>query len=401
MQFDLEDRQYDLVIVGGGFVGASLALALKNHSIKIALIDKAVPTPTKESILNARAIALSATSQRFFEAIQLWPVFSNEIEPIHEVQVSKKGSFGITRLNAAQEGLKELGFVISADKLTDVLNQALISHPNLTLYRPDEIKQLKSLQSGWQIELKSGTNLSTALLIAADGSHSFIRQHQGIGLDTHDYEQTAVLTNIRLSCSHRNIAYERFTKDGPIAMLPFSKNLVKLVWVASIDEAKLLMELDKPIFLKQCQSIFGYSLGEFIDCGTRISYPLQSAYAESLYSDRLVLIGNAANTLHPVGAQGLNLGLRDVAALSELLATAFTSKQDLGSLELLQKYAEWRKADHEHTRFFIHQLVKKDKIYTLGILGCEVFSPLKNWVIQRGMGMLRGLPKLSRGLPLT
>lgn len=394
-------EQFDVVIVGGGLVGASLACVLKSYSVKIALIDKTEKDISQESILNARAIALSHTSQQFFLSIDLWQAFIPHIVPIVEVHVSKKGFFGVTKLN---NNSKPIGYVISADILSKMINERLeckTVESSVTIYRPDEISNLKQINDNWHIELSSGKTLTSPLLIGSDGSDSFVRKCQGININSHDYQQTAITANIKLSQSHKNIAYERFTDSGPIAILPFGENCVKCVLVTSTVQAKKIMENEEYQFLNHCQSLFGYRLGKWLDCGKRSAYPLRSYYSEAIYGERMVLIGNAANTVHPVAAQGLNLGLRDVAFLAELIITAKNNKQDIGSSDLLQTYFKLRTLDHHRTRFFTHQLATQKTILLLGILGCEWIEPLKNKIIEGGMGKQPGLPKLCRGISMS
>ncbi len=386
---------FDIVIVGGGLIGTTLAIALSPH-FKVAVIEKSPINknshkPVKDS--NAKALALTRQSVKILEELEVWSKVSECAEAIKTVHVSSRGHFGATKIVAKELGFTELGFVVDADLLNAALNESI--NENVVLFPHTEIKQLyqeKEEKSHhkiyndinfkneeflfWRLLLnslnKKETNatetLTAKLLIGCDGTDSMLRKLMGVDAMVHDYQQTAIVVNLELANfnnlvhfklepasdnGHANIAYERFLKQGSIAMLPFGKNRVKCVWATTNEEAKLLLQMDESVFLKQVQGIFGHRLGTFTSCSQRTSYPLRSITSSCLYGQRFVLAGNAANTLHPVAAQGFNLGLRDVVTLLEILVK---SKKDPGQIEVLKKYNEKRRIDHANTQALSHSL---------------------------------------------
>lgn len=419
-ELDSQDLHFDLVIVGGGLIGASLALALKNQNLKMALIDpidtgskREHSEPEQTTDLNARALALSHVTMQILNILQVWPKLLAEVHPILEVHISRQNRWGVTRLRASEHSVPALGYVVNADILNRVLNQGLETISNLTIFRPDKINQLTNVSGNetipknkdprWKLVLNTNRTLYAPLLIAADGTESYLRKQLGIGSKRHAYQQTAMVLNIELTKPHQDTAYERFTAHGSIAMLPFGKNRVKCVWVAPSYEIEALAKLTDSDLLEKIQTHFGFQLGYFQQLGKRIFYPLRSVSAENLYDHGVVLIGNAANTLHPVAAQGFNLGLRDVATLAELLVKARNSKQDIDTIDLLKTYADLRQGDHLKITQLADHLAKPNLLQWLGVLACEIAPPLKRWMTRQGMGLNeeQKLPKLCRGIPLN
>lgn len=391
---------FDIVIVGGGLVGASLACALNHPRLSIALIDKNLLSLKTAQHFDARALALSMPTIECLKALDVWTKIHDTASIIKTVHVSKQGHFGITKMSASEYGLSALGYVVNAEGLNAALNQAVEKLPNLTLFCPEEIMKLEKIDRGWVIQLSDQKKLCTKLLVAADGSGSQLRKQQEIAVKIEDYGQTAVVVNIALNQAHHAVAYERFLKNGSIAMLPFGENRVKCVWVVPNDQLEMFKQQSDQTFLKNIQSCFGYRLGFFREVGKRVFYPLKNVCAEHLYADRFVLIGNAANTLHPIAAQGFNLGLRDVATLAEILVQAQNAQQDIGSIEVLRAYANRRIDDHLAIRHFTDSLAKPHVFQWLGILTSAWIMPFKQYVAARGLGRHQNLPKLCRGVKL-
>lgn len=397
-----ETMNFDIVILGGGLVGASLACALIAHGFNIALLDKSVPDHSIDEV-KAKALALSLYSTQYLASLGIWQQIHLRAEPLRSIHVSVQGQFGMTCLNAQSSGLKELGAVINADVLNACLNQTLEKQAgsNLTLLRPNtiralspqyEIKENREQFSGWKLTLDTGKTLYTKLLVAADGIDSCVRQDQGIEVVVHDYQSTAIVTNLQLSPSrsHDHIAYERFLKNGSIALLPFGEQRVKCVWVMPSEEAEAFLAHSTSIFLDKVQEIFGQRLGPFVHCGPRIPFRLKSMRATQLYGQGFVLIGNAANTLHPVAAQGFNLGLRDVSTLARILIHAKHNHYPLNGIELLQAYAGNRADDHSSAHQFTHRLTQGGPSISMGILACEWIPAFKQHILQTGMGVNDG-----------
>jgi len=393
--------EFDIIIVGGGLVGASLACALKNQALKIALIDKSPLNANPLHNFDARALALSLPSIECLQMLDVWPKISDAASIIKAVHVSKQGHFGITKISASEHQLSALGYVVNADDLNIALNQVVETLSNVTLFRPEEIVKVEKRDQGWAIQLSNQKKLSTKLLVAADGAESVLRKQQGIEVKVQDYQQTAIVANIALNQSHQGIAYERFLEKGSIAMLPFGENCVKCVCVVPSDQIEILKAQSDKAFLENIQHQFGHRLGFFKQSGNRIFYPLKNICAENLYSDRFVLIGNAANTLHPIAAQGFNLGIRDAATLAEVLVQAQNAHQDIGSVEVLRSYADRRIDDHRAIRYFTDSLAEPHVFQWLGIVVSEWVMPFKRRIAERGLGRHQNLSKLCRGVSLT
>jgi 2-octaprenyl-6-methoxyphenol hydroxylase len=408
---------YDVVIMGAGLVGASLAAALLPANLKIAIIDKA-PAPEYSKItqysFNSRAIALSWSSIQLLKKLNVWTILEKKsvIEYIHEVEVSEQGHFPLTRIDRNQFKLPYLGAVLDADTLNYCLNYYLEENTKknvegssyeaynknqsqIDFFRKTEVKKIerKDLSSNpqqdnvWQLELLDDTVIQSTLLVGADGSHSFVRKTQGVGLRTEPQTQTALVMNVALMQNHKGVAYERFLKNGAIAMLPFGEERVKCVWIASNEEAQALKAMENAGFVKVLQKQFGFRLGIFKDLGERFSYPIQVSSAENIYGHGWVLIGNAANTLSPVAAQGFNLGLRDACILAETLMQSNQKTRELQRIDLFKKYADRRRQDQTRVKEFTQQLEIGGLRRRLGILACEWFSPLKHQIGQLGMGL--------------
>lgn len=419
---------YDLIIVGGGMVGASLACALKGSKFRIALIE-AVPFDHElQPSYDARAIVLSYGTRRIFEGLGLWPAIVPNATAIRHIHISERGGFGITRLDAAAHGLPALGYVVEGRALGRVLGKALAGIPNLNLICPAQLKSFSILGSTLDqaaevtIETAQGlTTLQARLVVGADGGRSALRELAGIAADTVDYQQNAVITTVTPALPHQGVAYERFTDTGPLALLPLSEQRCGLVWTVPREQLGEVLALDDQAFMAGLQDRFGGRLGKFRRVGARRAYPLVLVRAREQVRPRLALIGNAAHALHPVAGQGFNLGLRDVAALAEVLSEAAHSGRDPGDLTVLQRYQRWRSRDQSEIIAFTDRLSRLFSngfgplvlARNLGLLALDLATPVKQVFSRRAMGLSAGLgldlrdkvsghlPRLARGLSLS
>jgi 2-octaprenyl-6-methoxyphenol hydroxylase len=340
-----------------------------------------------------------------------WSEISKHTTAIKSIHVSDQGRFGFTHLDHQQEGVDALGYVITARELGQSLVQQLDQLDNLTLISPATLTDLKLGEDHATAVINrngQSKSITASLIVAADGGNSIVRQKLDIRTTDHDYEQTAIIANITPERHHQNVAYERFTRHGPLALLPMDDNRCALVWTRNPEDAEKILALDDNTFLAELQPCFGNRLGRFLKTGERTAYPLRLVRAQEQVRNRLALIGNAAHTLHPIAGQGFNLGLRDVATLAQIITDAIQAEQDAGDLTVLKQYAQWRSRDHQQVIGFTNTLVN---IFSnrfppltfarnLGLLATDIIPPLKHSLARHSMGISGKLSRLARGLPL-
>ena len=406
-----EKQNYDIIIVGGGLVGASLAGALGTTSLRVAIIE-AAPwfTDTRPPSYDDRVIALSYASYRIFQGLGIWDQIAPAATAIKHIHVSDQGQLGFTRLDSKILEIPALGYVVSARHLGQVLQKTLAPLP-VDILAPALLSQIRYQNEGLEIQLKLDNQphtLQTRLLVAADGGHSQVRQQLGFTTHETDYKQTAVIANVTLEHCHQNTAYERFTPSGPLALLPMQHHNCSLVWTIARTQTNEVMELDDDSFLSSLQRQFGWRLGRFMQVGQRHAYPLHLIRVQKSVYPRVVIIGNAAHTLHPVAGQGLNLGLRDVASLAEAIVESLRLGNDLGNEAILQRYAAWQQSDQQAittltdglVRGFSNKFLPLVVARNLGLLITDALPFLKKRLV-RQMAGLNGHPsRLVRGLPL-
>lgn len=401
------ETNYDLIIVGGGMVGASLAIALKNSTLRIAIIEAFTSDSHQQPSYDDRGIALAYGSQRIFENIGIWPQLAQHCTAISHIHVSDRGHFGVTRLSAEDEHVPALGQVITARAMGSVLNTALSQQDKLTMICPARVKDLQQHHDHVAIELDSKQTLTTKLLVAADGGQSTIRHLLKLGALEHDYQQTAITANITTERPHHGKAFERFTDTGPIALLPLSDNRSSLVWTVRTGDETALLNASDHDFLTQLQVRFGYRLGHFLRVGQRHHYPLKLIQSDQPVQQRTVLIGNAAHSLHPIAGQGFNLGLRDVATLADHLNN-IRSNNECGDARLLHDYQQSRQQDQDNVIDATSTLVSVFSNNNTLLGHCrgaalsliDAIPPAKHYLAQKSMGLKRKNPRLARGIVL-
>lgn len=405
-------RRYDIIIAGGGMIGASLARALAPLGLRVAVVEPVEPVAESQPSFDDRSTALSRASQRAFTAMGLWPQIERSATPIRAIHVSDRGSFGFCRIDAAEQGVEALGYVVVNRVLGRTLLASLADDGGPELYRPACISGVEQDAAAVTatVERPDGgvERLQAALLVAADGARSAVRAAVGIGMQEQPYGQVAITGNLATSRPHDNVAYERFTTDGPVALLPFSEGRSAFVWTLPPAHAEAMLETGDEEFLAGLQEVFGWRLGRLGRVGRRVAYPLSLTRAARLTQGRVVVIGNAAHGLHPVAGQGYNLGMRDVAALADLLAEARSREGDPGAPGLLARYAQWRRADQSKVVGFTDGLVRlfgsereaARAARSLGMLGLDILPGAKREFARHTMGLAGRLPRLSRGVPL-
>ncbi len=400
--------KYDIIIAGGGMIGSSLALALAPLSLRVAIVEPIARTADTQPSFDDRSTALSRSTQRMYEAMGLWGDILAAATPITRIHISDQGRFGFSHIDAEEQKVEALGYVVINRVLGSVLQSALAEVPNLDILCPAKIIAARVAPDGVVATVRrtdgSGEEVAARLLVAADGARSSVRDMLGITASHVAYEQRAIVGNLLSEKSLNNCAYERFTKNGPLAMLPIADGRAGFVWTVADRDAERILELDDESFLVELQDAFGYRLGALSRIGTRASYPLHLSKAMRLTATRAVLVGNAAHGLHPVAAQGFNLGLRDVAALCDCVAD-----YDLDDPELLQRYAVWRKDDQSKLVGFTDGLVRlfssnnrpTRTLRDIGMLGFDMLPGVRSLFAKHTMGLAGRLPRLSRGVPLS
>ena len=405
---------YDIAIVGGGMVGASLAVALAPLGLRMALIEAVPPRDAGQPSYDDRSTAVAATSRNIFESMGVWRAIAPQATPIRRIHVSDRGGFGFTRLDARREGVEALGYVVENRHIGHVLWATLEGGSDLYVACPARVSAVEPTDDDVVLRLQrddaGDETLTARLVIAADGALSALRRLLALEADVREYDQCAVIANVSPAGGHGNVAYERFTPTGPLALLPMTGGRCSLVWTLSPAEADEVMALDDGAFLERLQAAFGFRLGRFQRVGQRHAYPLALTRLETQSSGRVLFVGNAAHGLHPVAGQGFNLGLRDVATLAEVLADARESGvDDAGDVKALARYLDWRRADHERVirftdglvRLFSNRLPLLRAARSAGLLGLDLLPPVRSLIARRGMGQVGTLPRLARGLPLT
>ena len=400
-------NHYDIIIAGGGMVGSSLALALAPLGLRVAIVEQVARDAGLQPSFDDRTTALSRSTQRMFEAMGVWDAVVAAATPITNVHVSDKGRFGFAHIDAAEQGVEALGYVVINRVLGDVLQASLATVDGLDVLCPARITAATTGAERMtvSIEQADGTaDLHCRLLVAADGANSQVRDKVGIGVNRVAYEQRAIIGNLLPEKPLRNRAFERFTADGPLAVLPVSEGRAGFVWVVAERDAERVLALQDDAFLAELQETFGNRLGALTRVGKRSSYPLSLSKAIRLTARRTVLVGNAAHGLHPAAAQGFNLGLRDVAALCDCIADA-----DPGAPEMLVRYAEWRRSDQRKLVHFTDGLVRLfgdsrppiPALRDVGMLAFDLVPGVRKVFAKHTMGLAGHLPRLSRGVPLA
>lgn len=378
---------YDLIIIGGGLVGRSLACALRQTSLNIALIDA-----SEQERPDPRLIALNYGSFCFLDSLGIWSQLEQHSAPIHEVHISHRGRFGATRLTANKIQLPSLGYVVRAEKINQALGETLLSQhsPNrYTELRPAKVKAIELLEKNTAvtIERQGQTNRVTgSLILAADGTDSTIRKLLNFETKTVDYQQSAIVTTSTLCRPHQNIAYERFLEDGALAMLPLQsgnadQSTCATIWTANTKTIASLAHLNENEFLQTLQTHFGYRLGRLKSSSERHVFPLQFIHVKNPIKGNVILIGNAAHTIHPIAAQGLNLALYEIAHLTQALLKNVQNNQPLAQ-GLEEKVLHFQPKTNLLFSHYLSQLFSSDFwglnfARQLGMVGLDLCPPIK------------------------
>ncbi len=407
--------EVDLAIVGGGLVGASLALALRPTGLRVALIEGVAPDAAAQPSFDDRTTALGNGTRRVFEALGVWSVMAAEAAPIRQIHVSDAGRAGFARLDAREHDIDAFGYVITNRSMGRSLNAALAQCVDLERRIPARCTSVTFDAEGVVLQTEpSARALRAQLVVAADGANSLVRAAAGLEASLEDYQQAAIVAHVASSRLADGTAYERFTPNGPFAVLPLHDGHYGVVWTLAPAAAEEVLALSDADYLARLQTAFGWRIGRLLQVGKRQSYPLRLSRAAGVTAERCVLIGNAAQALHPVAGQGFNLGLRDAVTLAEVLAESLEdvrrreTRLDIGSAPVLAEFSRRRVADREGIIDFTDKLVKLfgdqrpgvPLLRDVGLLLFDLSPTAKQAMSRLSWGFAGRTPRLARGLSL-
>ena len=397
-----------IAIIGAGPVGATLALALSRAAFPVHVLDRRRdPAPERPPL------ALSWGSRHVLEALDLWTRVAPHTTPIARIHVSQRGAFGAVRLSAAEIGVDALGYVIDPGALARVFHDALVSASGVHLIAPAALERMEHLAGGVRLGLDPGAGAPPSVIdagaVVAAGGGGILRclGHPG-SAEVREYAQTALGAIVRAERDHGSIAYERFTREGPLALLPMPERRCALVWTLAPDRAATLLRAGEGAFLADLHRTFGGRLGRFLEVFGRALFPLRRVRERSAPRSRIFLIGSAATTLHPVAGQGLNLGLRDAADLAEVLADALRAGADPGGPECIERFEARRRRDRDRiclatdllARLFLPEFGPLVALRGAALVGLDLLAPVKRGFASCAMGLALPRSRLVRGLPV-
>ena len=389
-------KQFDVVIAGGAMAGMTLALAINKLSDKplsIAVVEPFKADHQAHPGFDSRSIALSYGTVNILKNLTLWDDIAEVATPIRHIHVSDRSHAGMTDITTEEVGVDALGYVVELADVGRIYHSQVEQDEHIELLCPASVKKVERSLSEVTVTLDNGEVVRGKLLVAADGAISTCCEQVGLDLVEHDFEQVAVIANIKTQQDPAGRAFERFTESGPIALLPMSGGRMSLVWCLKPEEARAVMALEDDAFLAKLQDVFGWRLGLMKQVGQRSSYPLTLRYRKQNISHRFAIVGNAAQTLHPIAGQGFNLGIRDVATLAEQIAV---SAGDPGAYQVLSQFKGRRESDREATISLTSSLVhifSNDYLTmrvgrNLGLAAMDNLSVLKAPLLARTLGLV-------------
>lgn len=410
---------YDVTIVGGGVVGTTLACALGNSSLRVAVMEsQAAPTAWAKESRDVRVSAISSGSVRIFSALGAWEsMLAERVSPFREMHVWDADGPGAIHFDSADIGVDTLGYIVENRVLQAALYRRCREFANIEWIAPARIVDMASAAEYITLHTGDGRVVRTRLVVGADGPDSAVRRLAGITTHGHDYRQTAVVATVKTANSHQETAWQRFLPDGPLAFLPLTDGYSSIVWSLPTARAESMLALDDAHFMEELQCALGEdgleadggkSLGGIESVGPRASFPLRLIHADQYVRPRLALIGDAAHTIHPLAGQGVNLGLSDAAVLAELLIEAVEQGTDIAAHKLLRRYERWRKGDNLAVvaalegikHLFGSRLPPLRWLRNSGLQLTNTLTPIKNIIMRRATGITGDLPKLTRGIAL-
>ena len=398
-----------LTIIGGGLVGASLACALRPLDLDVTVLEETPLESGAQPSFDERTIALTYGSRKVLEAIGIWDLIAPQAGDIKRIHVSNRGHAGFTRLDRSDIGTEALGYVVPTRAIGKALIDELHRSPKIDFRCPSRAERIHISPALNNVitETTDGT-VSSSLVVLADGGRSPTTTMIGVNKKIKKYSEHALVGIVGVDRDHHGTAFERFTEHGPLALLPLVNQGFALAWTLPEHDAKEMTALPTEEFLSLLQDAFGDRAGFFTTCNQLTTYPLSQVKIESPVSDRFVAVGNAAHIVHPVAGQGFNLGLRDIACLSEDIANATLENADIGETSFLQRYASNRRDQTRRVlkftdgllQLFANELPGLRVARNLGLSLIEIMPPAKRFLLRRTVGIAGPLPRLARGLPL-
>ena len=396
---------HDVLIVGGGMVGAMLACALADQHLRVGIVERGRPPAMPSGDYALRVSAISPGSRTILEGIDTWariPV--QRICPVERMNVWDSRGAGAIHFDSADLGEPYLAYIVENDAVRAALWQRIAAGGSIEPYCKSAIADFEVCSSHVRVQLDHGTTLKTRLLIGADGARSFVRTRVGIAVTRWDYAQQAIVAMIGTENPEHHIAWQRFLPTGPLAFLPLPDGRYSIVWSVDGKHAEDLLALDDAAFIEALQAAFGDRLGHINASSPRLAFPLQRSHAENYVAPRVALIGDAAHTVHPLAGQGVNLGLLDAAVLAEVLLEAQQRQRDIGGLAALRRYERWRKGDNLAMlvftdvlkRLFASPMAPVTHVRNLGLDLVNAATPLKLMLMRRAAGLAGDLPRLAR-----
>jgi 2-octaprenyl-6-methoxyphenol hydroxylase len=415
-----DKERLDLAVVGAGLNGSLLALAAGEAGLRTALIDRQPLNAMTNAAFDGRTTAIAYTSQRLFQVIGVWDELADKAEPILDIRISDAGHNGhasplflhFDHREAADDAdtAAPMGWIVENRFLRAALLRRLAACPAVELIAPDEAQDTSRDAYGVELTLKSGRRLASRLVASAEGRFGTMREDAGIGARSWSYNQMAIVVVAHHELPHRGVAQEKFLPGGPFAILPMrdgeeGEHRSSIVWTERATIAKRLLELDPARFQAEFARRFGDYLGHVEAVGPRWSHPLGLVHAERYIDERLVLVGDAAHGIHPIAGQGYNLGVRDIAALVEVLVDAKRLGLDLGAADTLERYAQWRRTDNLTmvaatdilNRLFSNDIKPLRLVRDVGLAAVHRTPGLRRFFVRHAMGKVGDLPKLIRG----
>jgi len=396
---------YDLTIVGGGMVGLTLAASLAKSDLNIAIIENNTPVVLSD-VPATRVSALSAASRAIFEKLNVWEQIDKQrITPYDSMFVWEKDSFGKIAFDAQQVDAQQLGYIIENEQIQHALLNVVKQQHNVTFYAPDRLSNVAMGDGEAWLTLDSGKNITTKLVVGADGANSWLRNKVNIPLTHWDYNHHALVATIKTDIAHGHCARQVFTPDGPLAFLPlFEENLCSIVWSVSPEKAKALQALSVSEFNKQLTRTFDNRLGFCELQSERSTFPLTMRYARDFAKHRIALIGDAAHTIHPLAGQGVNLGLLDAVSLAQTVLENSAQDKDIGLHSNLRQFERWRKTEAAQmiaSMELLKQLFNGDNplqkaVRDLALIFADNITPLKVQFIKQAMGLSGELPDILK-----